>query len=132
MSRLTYTSEKAFLRALQISSDQLTILIEGRSDTFFYDHLCSPIFENSHVRARIRRSRELPGGAQGKAALLKLYDYLRSRAKLFHEFKGKKIAVLFFLDKDVDDYARRNKRSEHVVYTEYYDHEAYLFREEIS
>jgi hypothetical protein len=51
------------------------------------------------------------------------------RAKLFHEFKGKKIAVLFFLDKDVDDYARTQKRSEHVVYTEYYDYEGYLFRE---
>lgn len=127
MNRLTYTSEKAFLRALQISSDQLAILIEGRDDKYFYDQLCSPTF--GHVRAGVRSAQELPGGASGKQTLLKLYDYLRPRARLFHEFKGKKIAVLFFLDKDVDDYAKRQKRSEHVVYTEYYDHEAYLFRE---
>src|SRR5271156_729594 len=109
MSRLTYTSERAFLRAVQISTDQLSIFIEGRQDTFFYDRLCSPTCEQAQIAVRIRRAHELPGGASGKQALLKWYNFLKSRAMLFHEFKGKKFAALFFLDKDVDDLARTQK-----------------------
>jgi hypothetical protein len=129
MTRLTYTSERAFLRAIQISSDQITVFVEGREDTYFYDRLCSPTCEESQIRIRIRRAHELPAGAPGKPALLKWYNFLKSRGKLFHDFKGKRLATLFFLDKDVDDLARIQKRSGHIVYTEYYDFEGYLFRE---
>jgi hypothetical protein len=34
-------------------------------------------------------------------------------------FKGKNTGVLFFLDKNVDDLLRKQRRSEHVVYTQY-------------
>jgi hypothetical protein len=40
---------------------------------------------------------------------------------------GKKSVVIFCLDKDIDDLARRMRRSAHVIYTETFDVENYLF-----
>ena len=34
---------------------------------------------------------------------------------------------MFFLDKDIDDMQHRKKRSQHVVYTEHYDVQNYIF-----
>ena len=43
------------------------------------------------------------------------------------DFKGKKKAIIFFLDKDIDDLLEKQIISEHVVYTQYYDLENHLF-----
>jgi hypothetical protein len=44
------------------------------------------------------------------------------------EFKDRKSAMLFFVDKDIDDLRRTRKRSPHLVYTEYYEVENYIFK----
>ena len=71
-------------------------------------------------------SSELGNGA-GKTALLAFHDFLRKKKSLINSFKNKTTVSIFFLDKDVDDFLRTKRRSIHIVYTEYYEQENYLF-----
>jgi len=55
------------------------------------------------------------------------HKYLQKKKQLFSNFQGKKTAVIFFLDKDIDDFSRRCLHSDHVIYTKYYNIENHLF-----
>jgi hypothetical protein len=59
---------------------------------------------------------------------LRFFEYLKDRGALFDDFQGKKTLSVFFLDKDVDDLTGRIMDSPHILYTEHYEHENYLFR----
>ena len=59
--------------------------------------------------------------------MLSFFDYLRRIGALVDTFKGSTTVSIFFLDKDIDDLLRTTRRSEHVVYTQHYDIEAYYF-----
>jgi hypothetical protein len=126
MSRLTH-SLAGYRRAMQMSRTQIFAFVEGQTDPYFYDKICEAVCQPSTVSYEIRRAQELPGGTGGKVALLALYDYLRRMSSLLDNFKGKTTGVLIFLDKDVDDLLRIQRRSEHIVYTKYYDLENHLF-----
>jgi hypothetical protein len=127
MSRLRH-SQKAFVRSLQISATEIFVFVEGWSDRYFYDKGCNAALGGVPLKYELRLSRDLNTGTQGKNALLDFFSYLRTRKLLFHEFKGKKLAAIFFVDKDVDDYLRIRKRSIHLVYTQYYAVENYVVR----
>jgi hypothetical protein len=127
VSRLKYTT-RGYVRLLQMSRYDVFVFAEGWTDRYFYDKLCELVFKDTGLTHQVRTSEEIDGPSTGKAALLEFLSYVRKRKLLFHEFKGKKLAVVFFLDKDLDDYFRVMKRSKHVVYTEYYCLENHLFR----
>jgi hypothetical protein len=126
MSRLRH-SFGGFLRLIQMSQQQMFVFVEGWSDRNVYDRMCALQCVPAGVRHEVRTANELPGAPSGKEALLEFFAYLRRRKALLDDFKGKKTVTLFFLDKDVDDILRRRRRSAHVVYTEYYDLESYLY-----
>jgi transposase len=63
----------------------------------------------------------------GKQALICFFEYIRRRRSLAADFKGKMTVAIFFLDKDIDDILRTLKRSGHLIYTEHYELENYLF-----
>jgi len=73
----------------------------------------------------VRADQITEGSSGGKELLLKLFDYLRHHKAL--SVTGHH-AVLFVLDKDVDDIEHRRRRSPHVLYTPSYDAECLLFR----
>lgn len=75
------------------------------------------------------QAKEIPGSTGGKPALIAFFLYFGQNSALLDNFKGKKTGILFFLDKDVDDLLRKQRRSEHVVYTQYYDVENHIFVE---
>ena len=127
MSRLRH-SERALVRVLQMSRCDLFAFVEGWSDRYFYDRVCQFALRDTPFTFQVRTSAETSGLGDGKEALLKFFLYLRRRKLLFSEFKGKKTAVIFFLDKDVDDYLRILKPSDHVVYTPYYSVENHYVR----
>jgi hypothetical protein len=127
MSRLRH-SPRGFIRSLQLSKTDLFAFVEGWSDRFFYDRICAKSCEGSDLTFEVRTAQELPDQTGGKAALLSFFSYLRRRRLLLHEFKGKKSAVIFLLDKDIDDVLGTRKRSRHVIYTEYFQLENYLIR----
>lgn len=127
MTRLRHT-ERALIRTFQMSRIDIFVFIEGWADRYFYDKLCQFVCQGVAAACQVRTSEEIGGRASGKTAMLDFFGYLRRKKLLFHQFKGKKVAVVFFLDKDVDDFLRVQKRSNHVIYTEYYCLENYLFR----
>jgi len=115
---------------MQMSRTQVFAFVEGKKiDPYFYGKVCASVCQSAGVSHEICRARELPEGAGGKQALIGFFEYLRRESALITNFKGKNTKAIFFLDKDVDDLLGKQLSSEHVVYTEYYDVENYLFIE---
>jgi hypothetical protein len=127
MNRLRH-NERALIRTFQMSRLGIFVFVEGWKDRYFYDRLCKIVCKQSPPIYQVRTSQELGAQNSGKASLIGFFSYLRRRKLLFHEFKGKKLAIVFFLDKDVDEILRLRKRSDHVVYTRYYCLENHLLK----
>src|SRR5438477_11201049 len=102
MPRLRH-SNAAFVRGMQMSGATLFVLVEGKTDRFFYATLTEAVCSVSGTTYQICSAQELPAGTGGKEALLSFFQYLRSRGLLVDSFKVKKTAAIFFLDKDIDD-----------------------------
>jgi len=127
MNRLKHTLP-GFIRKMQISRNSLFILIEGYKDSYVYSKIaCSECDENS-ITYEIVTGDELPIDGFGKYVPLAFFDFIKSKHSLIDRFKGKTTVSIFFLDKDVDDFLRTKRRSAHVVYTEMYELENYLFK----
>ncbi len=127
MNRLRH-SYTGYLRLMQLSSYDLFVFVEGKqSDSYFYANICASI-PNLHVRYEICTAQQLPGSTGGKQALLSFFSFLRQSKALVSSLGGQRTTTcIFFLDKDVDDLHRKKKRSHHVVYTEHYDVQNYIF-----
>lgn len=126
MSRLIH-SNTGHIRLMQLSSTQLFVFVEGKqSDPYFFANVCTASLPNN-IRFEISSAQQLPGGAGGKEALLNHFKYLRQRKSLISSFKGKRTACIFILDKDIDDIKRKQLRSSHIVYTQHYDVQNYIF-----
>lgn len=126
MNRLT-RGNKGFIRSLQMSRVSINVFVEGDVDSYFYGQVCR-VELGGLFNYRIIRSDQLSGVGQGKSHLLKLFGSMRRQGQLIIDFKGQRSAALFFADKDVDDQFRRLKRSDHLVYTQYYEVENYVFK----
>lgn len=129
MSRLTYSSLKAYVRSLQVSRIDIFVFVEGWSDRYLYDRICAGYCPQNGAMHEVRTAAELPGQTGGKQALLDFLTHLRRRKLLSNEFKGKRTLIAFFLDKDIDDYTRSLKHSNHVTYTQFYEIENHLIRQ---
>ena len=112
---------------MQMSTFSLFVFVEGLTDRYIYSQIADSECRNLGTNFSLVTAEELLGSGGGKAVLLSFFDYLKSRASLVDVFQSKTTASIFFLDKDVDDFLRRKRRSDHVVYTETYDIESYLF-----
>ena len=129
MSRLRY-SLKGHLRSLQMSRFLLIIFVEGKeNDPYFFGKLCEAVCSSMKISYQVRLAHELPERSGGKTALVKFYRFLRRSSSLVTELGQKRTGVIFFLDKDIDDLLHRKCRSEHVIYTEYFDVHNHIFRE---
>jgi hypothetical protein len=122
-------SYAGYVNTIRMSRYQVFVFVEGVDvDPYFYGEICARVCGKRGVGYQVRLARELPGGAGGKGALVAFYRYARSRAILFSGFKGKRTAIAFCLDKDVDDLTGRRCRSPHVPYTTFYDVQNHLFK----
>lgn len=126
MSRLRH-SFSAYRRRMQMSRATLFVLIEGHKDSFVYSKIADIECSGRGIDYHVATAEEISNGAGGKEALLAFFDYLRRKSSLIDKFEGKTTVSIFFLDKDIDDFLRRKRRCEHVVYTETYELENYLF-----
>ncbi len=122
-------SQAGFLRKMQMSNNRFWILVEGSLDRSFYSQICSNNKAVKGVAYTIALAQEVSGyNGNGKQHLLNLYRYIRQRKKLVSFLENKKTVILFILDKDVDNFEKTKAKSLHVLYTEYYSVENYLFR----
>ena len=127
MSRLRHTLS-GFFRKLQIHDRHVFAFVEGNyNDSFFFGNICESVCKSRNLSYQILRAEELPVQAGGKEALVQFYKIARSRKSLIIHFTRKSSVLIFFLDKDVDDILRKMCRSDHVIYTRYYDIENHLF-----
>lgn len=129
MSRLTHCF-KAYLRYMQMSRHQVFVFVEGKvTDPYFYGKICDSVCRPAGISYEICRPRDLSRDSGGKQVVISFFEYLRRKSALIHIFKGKSTGVVFFLDKDVDDFLRTQRHSEHMVYTLYYDVDNHIFIE---
>ena len=126
MSRLQH-SLPAYLRLMQMSSEVLYVFVEGHTDRYVYSRITDYECQKLGMPYKIVTAKEVPDGTGGKRALLKLFDFLKLRSCLMHNFKGKTTVCIFFLDKDTDDFLGTKRKSEYLVYTRTYELENYLF-----
>lgn len=127
MSRLQH-SAAGYRRRLQISAVEVVVLVEGKTDRYFYSKVFKRVQQTTGASIKIRIARELPSASGGKKALLSYFNYLRRKRSLVSTLGNKTTLVVFVLDKDTDDLCRRMSRSEYIKYTEYYDYENYLYQ----
>ena len=117
-----------YLRTMQMSEVNLFVFVEGKEcDPFFYGNICQSV-KLEQIKYEIVKAQQLPYDTGGKKALLDFFMGLRGRNKLITNFKGKKTGCVFFVDKDIDDIKRKRKRSIHVMYTQYYDVQNYIYK----
>ena len=127
MSRLRHAFS-AYRRYMQMSRSKLFVFVESPDiDRYFYSMIVNPVCQREGITYQIVAAEELSRGGGGKQILLGFFDYLKSRYSLIDRFKGETTLSVFFLDKDVDDYRRAKRRSAHMIYTETYEVENYLF-----
>ncbi len=126
MSRLVHNINAHF-KSLQISRNNLFIIIEGKThDPYFYNEICHIVCKNK-IRFVIIKSQEIKAKAPGKTGLLEYYKYLLKKKKLSSTYKRKKMSIVFFADKDIDDILLIKCKTNHLIYTKYYNIENHLF-----
>lgn len=119
-----------YFRSLQMSKYQLFIFVEGKeSDSFVYGKMSEIVCSESGILRQIRSAKELPTEAGGKMALLEFHQSMRKSKKLFSNLSGKKTAIAFIVDKDVDDLTKSKRKCGHLIYTKYYDIQNHIFKE---
>jgi beta-galactosidase beta subunit len=127
MSRLTH-SLLGYVRSLQISEHNLFVFVEGQiHDPYFYDKLCKHVCKSTIAKHVILSANQLPGDTGGKNQLISFFEFLKDNSLLTVDFLGNKKAFVFFMDKDIDDFLKRQINSPHVIYTKYYTIENHLF-----
>jgi hypothetical protein len=127
MPRLAY-SLAGVIRAAQMSSSAITAFVEGYLDRVFYGELLAANGTASGKTVTIRLAQEFHSGlAEGKKALLDLHSTLQTNNLLLFGTGSNRKLILFFLDKDVDDLKRALRDCPHIIYTEHYCTENYLY-----
>jgi hypothetical protein len=128
MSRVKH-SLAGYIRRLQISKNQLFIFVEGtENDQFVYGMICKNVCSFPQaINYSVRAASELPYKTGGKCAIVKFYRYARKKKNLVSELNGKKTALAFCLDKDIDDLMKSKCKSDHVIYTRFYDIQNHIY-----
>ncbi len=127
MSRPRY-SRNAIVRAVEMSRCTVTVFVEGFLDRAFFGEILRLNSNAVGKVFRIRFAHELdPSLGNGKTALLELHAELTKHGRLMYVLGTEKKAVLIFLDKDIDELKRLQRKCQHAIYTKYYSVENYLY-----
>lgn len=112
---------------MQMCQSKAFVFVEGFDvDPYFYGQLCKDVFGIAGCTYEIVGAWRL-AQTGGKTVLLDFYKYLATTNGLCGIFQAKSFLALFFLDKDIDDVLNSKIVSDHIIYTQYYCVENYLF-----
>jgi len=114
----------ALIRVLQMSNTDIIVFVEGWSDRFFYDRLVNTSCSASGLKYQIRTAKEIGANANGKVALIALFNAFKHRGVLDGS-KKQRTSAFFFLDKDIDELKNLIINSRHIGYTEHFNVENY-------
>lgn len=117
---------RAWAARIRMSSARIWAVVEGtHHDVPFYEGVLTDGAGISDVEFVQASDIEVDGtSAGGKIHALKLHDLLENVGGLEQENKSTKIDVLFFLDRDDDEYLGKLNPSAHISYTYFADVEA--------
>ena len=116
------------MRRMQVSEVPMYVFVEGSEDRYFYSRIAGSECDPSELDYSVITGEEIhDGDGGGKNVLIGFFDYLEQRNSLANTFEGKSTIAMFFVDKDIDDLLGVQRISDHLVYTELYDVESYLF-----
>jgi hypothetical protein len=127
MNRPTHSFAVYRQRILTAAQPALFVLVESTNDTYFWSEIVRPECQRAGIELHVTSAELLSGNSGGKQVLLGFFAYLQEQHSLQSEVDGVRTAAIFLLDKDVDDYLGVLVRSPHIVYTEPYELENYLF-----
>jgi hypothetical protein len=129
MKRLVH-SPQGYLRQMQMSKTSVWIFVEGKTDRYFYSKLADATAQElgKSQSVEVVSADELAADGGGKSVLVKFFEFLKASRNLVSHLAGKQTRSVFFLDKDVDDLLKKRKLSPHVIYTDFYSMENYLFK----
>jgi len=126
-SRLTH-SFGGMRRYMQMSRVDVFIYVEGRDlDPDIYSRVCGSVCLDAQRDYEIVIADRITGAAGGKEILTQFFEFLSHNGALLDKSQPNTKLAMFYLDKDVDDVLGKARRSPHIVYTEYYCLENYLF-----
>lgn len=127
MNRLTH-SFSGYRRSMQMSRTLFYVFIEGYSaERYVYSQIVDSECQSLKIPYQIVSIEEISGCTGGKIDMLRFFDYLNDKSSLTDTFKGGITVSIFFLDKDVDDFLGAKRMSKHIIYTETYELENYIF-----
>lgn len=127
MNRLRH-SFSGYRRSMQMSRALLYAFIEGHSaERYVYSQILDSECQRLKIPYQIVSIEEISGCTGGKRDMLRFFDYLQAKSSLTDTFKGGVTVSIFFLDKDVDDILGAKRMSKHIIYTETYELENYIF-----
>lgn len=118
MARRLVYSQGGFERALMMVRVAVVGIVEGHYDVHFYEILLGQYLNERGMEggSQIRTPREVESGADGKKALINIFKRARRRGRLQVSTDSSK-SLIFFTDRDYDDYSRSALRNPHVIYT---------------
>jgi|GEM_PF-2542514 len=121
-------SQPGLRRALQMTSATVTLFVEGFLDRPFISQIFEAcgICDSKNVMVRLAKEVN-PDRGSGKTSLLAQHEYLTGTNSLVIDRGTDKHISIFFLDKDIDDVSQTLVECPHVIYTEHYGLENYLY-----
>ena len=117
---------------MQVSRKHVFVFVEGRDlDPDVYSRICVPVCKEAGKLHEIVIADRLGDGfgGGGKGLLTRFFEFLRNNSSLLDRSQHEPKVAMFYFDKDVDDLFNALRKSDHVVYTNYYSIENHIFAE---
>ncbi|WHE36411.1 hypothetical protein [Microbacterium sp. BDGP8] len=116
---------RAWVHRVKMGKARLWAVVEGKEfDTPYYERLLSESIEGE---VRIMRAEDLVVdgvSAGGKSHVKKVFDLFESQGALTQRNNNTRIDVMFFMDRDDDEFLSKLVNNDHVHYTTHADVEA--------
>lgn len=130
MTSRVHHSFAGMRRLMLLSQHGVFLFVEGRDlDPDVYSRICGAVCKEARRDYEIVIADRIAGGGGGKNILTHFFEYLRDSGSLIDRSQTPAKIAMFYLDKDADEFFRKLRSSDHIVYTKHYDIESHLFAE---
>ncbi|MUU72045.1 DUF4435 domain-containing protein [Pseudarthrobacter sp. GA104] len=126
-------SRTGFAGVARITAAKYTVFVEGKNhDAVYYERLLTSHPEISNAGVRIIRSSEIsdePVSTGGKSAVLSHFEFFKNTNHLTLKTNSQLKHMVFFLDRDFDEFSGKLHDNPHIIYTHAPDVEAEIYRQ---
>ncbi len=105
----------------------VTVIVEGKEDRAAYESLCRDVLGEDLFRVKTIQAVAANPLLIGKNGVKTMHAEFSRAGSLTGQHGGRKAAAVFVVDKDADDVHGQVVSCPHLLYTEYYNLENYLY-----